>query len=130
MKVFVYGTLRKGCGNHGLLHGSTPLGKARLNATMYSFGYIPYVSLMNPDPTSYVHGEVYEIDEFILSRLDQLEGYREGNAESSFYNRSLVRVLLDDENGKEENAYVYHIDYRENNAAKRIASGDWLQQSC
>lgn len=128
MKVFVYGTLRKGCGNHGLLYNATSVGKARLNATMYSFGHIPYVSLMNPEPESYVHGEVYEIDEFTLTRLDYLEGYREGNAESSFYNRSLVRVVLD--SGKEDTAFVYHIDYREDNEAKRIQSGDWLQQSC
>jgi gamma-glutamylcyclotransferase (GGCT)/AIG2-like uncharacterized protein YtfP len=117
-KVFVYGTLRNGWGNHALLVKSEFLGKATLQAKMYTFGFIPYISLNNANDDDIVHGEVYSIDDYTLARLDQLEGYREGNVESSFYTRSLVRTSLGD-------AYVYHIEYRDNNEAKRIESGDW-----
>ncbi len=116
MKVFVYGTLRSGYGNNVLLHNATFLGEATTNGTMYSMGYIPFVSLKSRDTV--VHGEVYEINEDILRNLDRLEGYNARMPEHSFYNRSLVETSPYGE------AFIYHIDSREAEHNK-IPSGDW-----
>ncbi len=117
MKVFVYGTLRKGYNNNYLLRDANFLGEAQVKATMYSMGYIPYVSLNND--TNTVHGEVYEINEDILRRLDQLEGYYPSQPNTSFYNRSLVKTV----DGHE--AYIYHIEYKEEKKEYEVAGGDW-----
>lgn len=116
MKVFVYGTLRSGYGNNVLLHNATFLGEATTNGVMYSMGYIPFVSLTTQEGT--VHGEVYEINEDILRRLDQLEGYNIHQPDRSFYNRSLVNTLPYGE------AFIYHIDTHDSERNK-IPSGDW-----
>ena len=117
MKVFVYGTLRKGYGNHHLLRDANFLGEAQVKATMYLMGYIPYVSLNND--TNTVHGEVYKIDEDILRRLDQLEGYYPSQPNTSFYNRSVIKTI----DGHE--AYIYHIEYKEEKEQYKVSSGDW-----
>ena len=85
MKVFVYGTLRKGFGNHSLLYNANFVGKATIKAAMYSMGYVPYVSLQTYEENDLVHGEVYEIDKDTLKRLDRLEGYREDNVDQCSY---------------------------------------------
>lgn len=74
MKVFVYGTLKKGYGNSYLLESSTYLGKHTTEEeyTMYSLGAFP--AIMHSGDTS-ITGEVYEIDDSTLTRLDTLEGY-------------------------------------------------------
>lgn len=118
MKVFVYGTLRMGHGNNHLLHKAKFLGEATTNGLMYSMGYIPFVSLKHKSNENIVHGEVYEIDEDILQRLDRLEGYYPARPDHSFYNRSLVSTSLGD-------AYIYHIDH--DTDRNRIEGGDWVK---
>lgn len=95
MKVFVYGTLKQGFGNSGLLNRASYLGNAYIKGNMYSLGVFPAVSL---DGNYRILGEVYRIDEEILSELDRLEGF------PWFYHRSLVRTTDD------ELVWVYHIE--------------------
>jgi len=74
MLVFVYGTLKKGEGNHGVMekskgkflgdHNTAP------NYSMYSLGGFPAV--VGGGKTS-IRGEVYRIND--LEYLDSLEGY-------------------------------------------------------
>lgn len=118
-KVFVYGTLRKNYGNNVLLHSATFIGNATCNGTMYSFGHFPYVCLSEQDKL--VYGEVYEVDEDTLARLDRLEGHNEDNKESSFYDRTLVHTSIGD-------AFIYHIEYRDNTKGLKVESGDWNER--
>ena len=88
--VFVYGTLMKGFGNHGLLAGSDFLGSAQLvteNYRMVDLGCFPGLTSHGlPDGVfRVIHGEVYSVDAGILRGLDALEGVSSG-----FYKRVAV----------------------------------------
>lgn len=113
MKVLVYGSLRKGFGNHYLLENSRFLGEVKTGPhyTMYSFGGFPALSL-NGDTT--IVGEVYEVDEETMARLDRLEGY------PNFYDR----VLIPTEYGE---AWMYFIHDIDREALPVVESGDWKE---
>lgn len=73
-KVAVYGSLRKGLGNHNYyLKNSTLIGTFQSNPdyTLYSLGAFP--GIKNGGHTS-VTMELYEVDDRTLNNLDVLEG--------------------------------------------------------
>lgn len=113
-KLLVYGTLRKGHGNHGVIFGAKHIGDTAIKGTLYSLGAFPAVTLAGETK---VKCECYEIDDVALARCDRLEGH------PSFYKR----VEVDSEFGK---AWVYtqdHVPGVKRN--KVIASGDWSNRS-
>jgi gamma-glutamylaminecyclotransferase len=75
MRVFVYGTLKKGFGNHGLLENSKFVGAAITHCKypMWCSGVFPYMADVQ-GVGKLIFGEVYEVDEKTLNRLDVLEG--------------------------------------------------------
>ena len=109
-KVAVYGSLRKGLHNHGLLQDSDYLGLDKLQGeyTMLDLGSFPGLLL---EGSTDITVEVYDIDDTTFQSLDWLEGY------PSFYNRTEVETLYG-------TAWVYYLnddDY--SNTA--VPSGDW-----
>lgn len=74
-KIFVYGTLMRGMGNHHLMEGSRFLSIARTKDrfAMFAAG-VPFV---NPDEAlSTIFGELFEVPTVeILDKLDRLEGH-------------------------------------------------------
>ena len=115
MKVAVYGSLRKGLGNHRLLESSEFLGVSELPDCfkMYSLGAFPYVSKeITPHP---VVCEVYSIDDATLQNLDFLEGY------PSFYDREEVEL----EGFGACN--VYYIRNDDGYKGDEIDTGDWSE---
>jgi gamma-glutamylcyclotransferase (GGCT)/AIG2-like uncharacterized protein YtfP len=112
--VFVYGTLRRGEPNHGLLEGSQCLGRTHTESrfTLLDLKYFP--GLIRGGRTS-VAGELYAVDEWTLRKLDSLEGH------PSFYRREPI-LLVD---GREVLSYIYQ---RDNHRRDRpIPSGDWVK---
>jgi gamma-glutamylaminecyclotransferase len=89
MLLFVYGTLRLGSGNHGLLAGSRPLGRARTVAS-YALFVDPYPHMVETPAVSPVVGEVYEVLPATLAVLDRLEDH------PNWYRRQPIAVALDD----------------------------------
>lgn len=75
--VFVYGTLKKYNGNHGLLASSTtePLGDAFLKGLnlVYCYGDSGF-PVSYDDEGSTISGELYLVDDTTLTNLDMLEG--------------------------------------------------------
>ena len=75
MRVFVYGTLKEGHGNHQLLHSGTFIG-TYTTPPKYSLydvnGRFPAMTEANQGVA--VTGEIYQIDGKTLSVLDLLEG--------------------------------------------------------
>jgi len=76
--IFVYGTLKKKHGNHGVLGNAVYLGEAVTVAkdfTMFDGGF-PFVSDGFPgDHNGSIVGELYQTDnKSILANLDRLEG--------------------------------------------------------
>lgn len=78
-KVFVYGTLKKGFGNHGILGKSEFIDEAITKERCFTMfdGVFPFVSdsFVNDELCGSVVGELYEVvDEQTMANLDRLEG--------------------------------------------------------
>lgn len=119
-KVFVYGTLRQGNGNHQLLETANLVGTGKTcgeHYTMISLGGFPAVYLTGDVP---IIGELYDqVDERTMNRLDMLEGY------PSFYNRTEVEVIID---GEPDTAWMYYFEGDARHARygdSVIATGNW-----
>ncbi len=96
--VFVYGTLKKGFGNHRLLSGAVFLGQAVTEEfyALYVSG-IPFV--IRDKQVSSIHGEIYLVGQAMLKDLDNLEGH------PGWYKREQISVCLQD--GKCTNKYIH-----------------------
>lgn len=112
MLVAVYGSLRKGMGNHAVI--SQDLNRQHLSTErikgwdMYSYGAFPYIS---PGEGSIVV-EVYDLAERTLEQLDRLEGY------PYFYDRTRVET-------SQGPAWIYFINQGSNN--RPVKNGDWVR---
>jgi gamma-glutamylcyclotransferase (GGCT)/AIG2-like uncharacterized protein YtfP len=71
IKVFVYGSLKRGYPNHHILEEQKFLGNARTEKgyTLYEYGCPVLVT----EGDDYVDGELYECDEQTIYYLDRLE---------------------------------------------------------
>ena len=103
-KVFVYGSLKSGFGNHRLLEDSNAefLGTTYTKDTnflMFSFGAFPAVVKNEEFGYGAVEGELYLVDQITMFKLDMLEG------NGTFYTRELVEL---DDGSK---AWMYLIDH-------------------
>lgn len=79
MRLFVYGTLRNGCGNDRLLEGSRSPALVRTGWTLYEFAGGAY-PVMLPGGTHPVVGEVVDVDidgaDFrLVDRMERGAGY-------------------------------------------------------
>ncbi len=100
--VFVYGTLRRGCVNHGLLRvpDARLLGPGRtekLYALYLDADGTPYVK--EEEPRVRIRGELYRVTPPVLAALDALEEH------PSDYERRETAVILD--NGPRHRAWLY-----------------------
>jgi gamma-glutamylaminecyclotransferase len=113
-RIFVYGTLRKGGSNHGLLAGATFAGLAETREpfAMFDLGGFPCIV---PGGEERVAGEVFLVDGATLARLDALEDV------PRWYRRAVV--LLAD--GSQAEAYLYAQDV---GGAPRVPGGDWMRR--
>lgn len=113
--VFVYGSLRKGFGNHGRLKTAEFIGYGKTVSngwTMLDLGAFPGVV---PGGKTHIFGEIYRCDRECWDGLDSLEGY------PSLYNRECVEV----KSGEllyNCNMYVYQEHKR-----NVVESGDWSE---
>ena len=125
MHVFVYGSLKRGHGNHRCLEGAEFVGPGILdNAKMLNLGAFP--GLVPAPPGAYypVFGEVYKITPEILARLDRLEGHPD------FYCRSMEDIWQTmEQNCPVWTAWVYFLskDSAEHYSklCDEIPSGQW-----
>lgn len=94
MKVFVYGSLKKGFGNHTLLKDAEFVCSEML--TGYSMSDLGFFPMAYPDPDGCIFGEIYYITPEILEDLDNLEG------EGVFYKRIV-------ESGEREEFFFVYV---------------------
>lgn len=106
MKLFVYGTLKKGYRLNSILKDSRYIGKGNLYGTLHTNGFYPILTF-NPKKT--VYGEIYEVDKATLQLTDQIEF-------GAGYKRKLIDVQMDSlklkhlSNYGNIQCYVYYQD--------------------
>lgn len=119
IRVFVYGTLKKGEANHAVLRGSDFLGVCTIGPgyAMVDLGWYPGV-VRDLGSEHEVSGEVYRVDEPTLHSLDAIEGH------PTFYKRVKVSTPW-------KSAWVYTLPsgYLEDEECRRISSGEWHGRS-
>lgn len=78
-RLFVYGTLKRGHGNNVLLDKATFVGRCIISThyTLHSLGGFPGLVRTKREQPGIVGGEVWEVDDLTLRRVDQLEGHPE-----------------------------------------------------
>jgi gamma-glutamylcyclotransferase (GGCT)/AIG2-like uncharacterized protein YtfP len=128
--VAVYGTLRRGERNEGLLAGATWLGTGRIQGRLHvvrteQIRPYPYPCLLPPsaatDPAT-IHVELYAVDGLTLATLDALEGYDPADDAGSEY----VRRVVDVDDGPVGTASVYRYNGAQADIADAIPDGDWV----
>ena len=124
--VFFYGTLMTPFNRPGRLRVDEHLvytGRGSIAAALFDLGIYPAAV---PSAEGTVRGEVYEMTHpaIVLQALDELEGYRVDEPESSLYIRLLTPVALEDGHTVEAWAYFYNAPL---GRAERIESGDYLE---
>ena len=124
--VFFYGTLMKGferAGRSRVEAKLTPMGRGSIGAALFDLGIYPAAI---PSADSRVSGEVYRISDIdaVLAVLDELEGYRPSDPDTSLYRRIETPVTMD--GGQVAQAWVYFYN-APLGQAQRIQSGDYRE---
>ena len=124
--VFFYGTLMKGferAGRSRVEAKLAPMGRGTIGAALFDLGIYPAAI---PSSDSRVKGEVYRISEpdSVLPVLDELEGHRPSEPDTSLYRRIETPVTMDD--GQVAQAWVYFYN-APLGQAQRIESGDYRE---
>lgn len=116
--VFVYGSLRRGQGNHGLLHRAHFVRETHLRGAfeMVSLGSFPGV-FRQPEADRRLAGELYAVDEHTLALLDRLEGH------PRFYERQPVELAC------RQVAWVYILPAESVADRPVVEGGDWVHRS-
>ena len=117
MKLFVYGTLLKGLERASILSESRYLGTVVIQARMYDLGSYPGII----DGEGQVIGEIYEIDQVTLNKLDKVEGYIPDEPKGSRHVRKEVKIVSTEVDDTVI-AYFYNQQVEESG---RILSGDY-----
>ncbi|NJP37310.1 gamma-glutamylcyclotransferase [Alkalicoccus luteus] len=122
MKLFVYGTLMTGEGNHFFLTKARRLAdRARVKGDLYDTGF-GYPALVRGDGD--VWGELYEVTSELLPAIDELEGFRAGRNWNLYY-RTTTDVIT---NFGLQKALVYYYN-KPVQSGNKIYSGDWKARS-
>lgn len=116
-KVFVYGTLKKGCSNHQLMNGSHFVRHVRTKPMYNLFNLGAYPGLQKGG-LARIAGEIYEVNDSTLDRLDWFEGH------PHLFER--LPIEAEDYEGEVLWGYIY----KGNTGGKNIVlSGEWLDSA-
>ena len=124
--VFFYGTLMsafKRPGRARIDAKLAPGGRGSIHAALFDLGIYPAAI---PASDTRVWGEVYRMTDAdeVLRTLDEIEGYRVSEPDTSLYTRVETPVTFDD--GHVASAWVYFYN-APLGRAPRIESGDYLE---
>jgi gamma-glutamylcyclotransferase (GGCT)/AIG2-like uncharacterized protein YtfP len=102
--LFIYGTLMPGLRLQAEMHGARFVATAQVQGRLVDVGRFP--GLLQGEGA--VTGEVYEVDDAHLARLDVVEGMVRGDRAASQYWREEVLVLSGPLQGQPVQTYVYN----------------------
>ncbi len=117
--LFVYGTLKRGCCNHGHLAGQIYVGPAHTTPgyRLYDLGSYPGMCA-KADDFDGVAGQVWSISDACLHALDLFEGVPEG-----LYRREALSLRAPFENEKIE-TYIYNQSV----VGRRDLGSEWVER--
>ena len=121
--LFIYGTLMPGLRLEAEMHGARFMGAAQVPGRLVDVGRYP--GLLPGDGV--VSGEVYEVDDAHLARLDVVEDMVPGDRAASQYWREEVTVLNGTLQGQRVQTYVYN---RPVEGCTPIPHGDYRRYIC
>lgn len=114
--LFVYGTLKRGCCNHGVLRGAEFVGEAATEPAylLVNCGSYPgLVRAANAQAGMAIRGELYRLDEALLAALDRFEGV------PSEYVRETIRLA----DGADAQTYIYALPA----AGMESCGAEWVE---
>ena len=116
-RMFVYGTLRRGCSNDHYLERATLIGEARTRRgfRLHDLGYYP--GMIRDHGWARVLGEVYAVDSSTLADVDRLEGHP----------RYYVRTPIVLDGGLHVETYLLQLD--QVGGRPMIRGGDWRRNT-
>lgn len=115
--VFVYGSLRRG-GAHAMsieFPHAKFITEAQVSGSLYDLGTYP--GLLLNESNTLVTGEVYEVDDELLNKLDAFEA-------SSYYWRKQVEIAL---GSHRRSCWIYEPHPEFYSPRTLITSGDWIE---
>ena len=118
--VFCYGTLRSGESNHNVISGAVlKESSCWTKGKLYDTGD-GYPALIQND-SGKVYGEVYEVNDHLLERINLLEGYEEGR-DHDLYDRVVMNI------GTDQGRYeaITYVMRKPEERFSEIRSGDWV----
>ena len=128
MKLFVYGSLRKGRYNYDLYlkNQSQFVQEAYIRADLYSLKGKEYPAIVKGD--SFVLGEIFEVSQDTFDRMDVMEGYVPGRYENEY--DKVDTDILDAKGNVIDRLPVYwyniKLENQKNLLDEMIRSGDYV----
>lgn len=124
MKLFVYGTLRRGMENHSYLQGARLISsKAWVEGILYDTGN-GYPVLIQGNGR--VYGEIYHVNQEHIRQIDLLEEFYAPKYPQNLYER--IECFVDSPEGKHHTyIYVYNQESGLEPMIHHIKSGDWCK---
>lgn len=120
VKIAVYGSLKRGFGNHRLIAAALISCKpCRITGRLYDTGCGYPAFIVDPDGYT-VQAELMTLNARILAAVDRLEGH------PNFYKRTLLECVTDA--GQIEKAFVYVMPKTAVFYMKEITSGIWTAE--
>lgn len=123
MKIFVYGTLRKGMRNHDqyLKDKSVYIGKGYVKGELYRVAEETYPALR--PGLEVITGEIYEVEDEVAVKIDELEGYV-FNRSNNLYNKVSMDVF--DEEGQLHSCLPVYV-WNTNNEQRLVLGSKILE---
>jgi gamma-glutamylcyclotransferase (GGCT)/AIG2-like uncharacterized protein YtfP len=114
--LFVYGTLKRGCRNHGAMRGAEFAGEAWTEPAHLLVNCGSYPGLVRAGDGlagQSIRGELYRVDEALLAELDRFEGV------PLEYVRETIRLA----DGSDAQTYSYALPV----AGLQVCGADWVE---
>lgn len=122
--LFVYGSLRRTCSHHHLLHDHCGfIGMASVRGCLFQVANYPGL-VLSDDASKQVVGELYQVlDPSVWAALDDYEGCSERFSEPHEFVRQISEVTSEQGDALKAWLYVYNFSHEE---LPVITSGDFV----
>jgi gamma-glutamylcyclotransferase (GGCT)/AIG2-like uncharacterized protein YtfP len=114
--LFVYGTLKRGCRNHGTMRRATFVGEAATEPAYFMVNCGSYPGLVragNGQAGMAIRGELYRVDEELLAALDRFEDV------PYEYVRETIRLA----DGSEAETYLFVLHF----SGLMLCGAEWVE---